>query len=288
MDADSSVASDGELDVLERVEISDDEDDDFDYAEIDDEDGDLAYATDDEDEDEDLGAALASLREKSSPSKQNDRGSSAAAAASASGAAPLAVTQVRPSVVDDFIRNFLINVGMGRTLDSFNTEWYELQSKGKLSEQYTSTVPDIYLRNQELDEQVQSLRSQLVKMREITAKAQGTWDKFRKERDFHRMHHKRVVQEKGKLMTDLKRLRKHYMSYEPTLKELQRKYEVAMKEKMLMRLERYVGAVAAAAAAAAATMARVASAAPPALLLSPPRHYLVVLLLLLLLCYYSY
>jgi hypothetical protein len=25
-------------------------------------------------------------------------------------------------------------------------------------------------------------------------RAQSTWDKFRKERDFHRMHHKRVVQ----------------------------------------------------------------------------------------------
>ena len=97
-------------------------------------------------------------------------------------------------MVDDFIRNFMIKVGMQRTLDSFNTEWYELQAKGKLSEEYTTPVPDIYLRNQELDEQVVNLRQQLDKMRDITAKAQGTWDKFRKERDFHRMHHKRVVQ----------------------------------------------------------------------------------------------
>ena len=148
------------------------------------------------------------------------------------------VTQVRPSVVDDFIRNFLIKVDMKRTLDVFNNEWYELSSKGKIGEEYTNPVPDIYMRNQELDDQVDNLRQQLAKMREITAKAQGTWDKFRKERDFHRMHHKRVVQEKAKLTTDLKRLRKHYTSFEPTLKELQRKYEVAMKEKMLMRLER--------------------------------------------------
>ena len=41
-----------------------------------------------------------------------------------------------------------------------------------------------------------------------------------------------VVQEKAKLTTDLQRLRKHYLSYEPTLKDLQKKYEVAMKEKM--------------------------------------------------------
>ncbi|KAJ8609463.1 hypothetical protein CTAYLR_005444 [Chrysophaeum taylorii] len=151
---------------------------------------------------------------------------------------PQVLTQVRPEVVDDFIRNFLIKVGMTRTLASFNSEWYELRAKGKLAEEHTTTVPDIYLRNQELDEKVSSLQQQVDKMREITAKARGTWDKFRKERDFHRMHHRRVVQEKNKLTTDLQRLRKHYLSYEPTLKDLQRKYEVAMKEKMLTRLER--------------------------------------------------
>lgn len=108
------------------------------------------------------------------------------------------MTHVRPAVLDDFIRKFLIKVDMPRTLDAFNTEWYvhvirggergerriglvqgseetwdavgrewlayfhgawlhdlcgcvcryELQSKGKLSEEYTSAVPDIYLRNQ--------------------------------------------------------------------------------------------------------------------------------------------
>merc|ERR1711990_1257092 len=47
-----------------------------------------------------------------------------------------------------------------------------------------------------------------------------------------------VVQEKNKLIVDLKRLKRHYEQYEPTLTELRHKYEVAMKEKMLMRLER--------------------------------------------------
>lgn len=82
------------------------------------------------------------------------------------------------------------------------------------------------------------------------------WDKLRKERDHHRMHHRRVVQEKDKLITDLRRLKNHVDGYfllsrsvaalanalgdryEPMLKELQRKYELAMKEKMLVRLER--------------------------------------------------
>ncbi len=57
-------------------------------------------------------------------------------------------------------------------------------------------------------------------------------------RDFHKMHHQRVAQEKNKLISDIKRLKKHYEHYEPTLKQLQHKYEVVMKEKMLMKLER--------------------------------------------------
>lgn len=39
-------------------------------------------------------------------------------------------------------------------------------------------------------------------MQAIAERAQGTWDKFRKERDFHRMHHKRVVQVKNALCSD--------------------------------------------------------------------------------------
>merc|ERR1719450_632180 len=82
------------------------------------------------------------------------------------------------------------------------------------------------------------MRQELEKARQVAGTAKQSWDKFRKERDFHRMHHRRVVQEKNRLIVDLKRLKRHYEQYEPTLTELRHKYEVAMKEKMLMRLER--------------------------------------------------
>lgn len=62
--------------------------------------------------------------------------------------------------------------------------------------------------------------------------------KLRKERDYHRMHHRRVVQEKNRLIMDLKRMKEHYASYEPTLRQLKNKYEMAMKEKMLTKLEK--------------------------------------------------
>jgi hypothetical protein len=72
----------------------------------------------------------------------------------------------------------------------------------------------------------------------VRSKARSTYDRLRKERDFHKMHHKRVVQEKDKLITDMKRTKKHYDNYEPTLKQLQVKYEAAVKEKTLAKLDR--------------------------------------------------
>ncbi|KAH8044920.1 hypothetical protein JL722_14489 [Aureococcus anophagefferens] len=221
-----------EVEVVERYEISDDEEDDYDYAGVAADAGLVDPEEEEEDDDdEDFAAALASVQKMDAKKP----GSVASGPSHHGHGEDRVLTQVRPEVVDDFIRNFLIKVGMTRTLDNFNSEWYELQAKGKLAEEYVHRArhlpPEPGARREGRRPPAAARQD-----REITA--QGTWDKFRKERDFHRMHHRRVVQEKEKLTSDLQRLRKHYLSYEPTLKDLQRKYEVAMKEKMLTRLER--------------------------------------------------
>jgi WD40 repeat protein len=149
-----------------------------------------------------------------------------------------ALVEQGKEVVDDFIRNFFIRHEMKRSLDIFESEWYELQMMGKLRKADIEVVPSEYQRTHNLHHQITQYKVELEKARAVAAKAKSQWDKFRKERDFHRMHHKRVVQEKNRLLSDLKRLKKHYEQYEPTLTELRHKYECAMKEKMLMRLER--------------------------------------------------
>ncbi|MES1908309.1 MAG: hypothetical protein MHM6MM_001268 [Cercozoa sp. M6MM] len=79
--------------------------------------------------------------------------------------------------------------------------------------------------------ELQLASEQLVRLQEALGR-------LKRERDFHKMHHRRVVQEKERLITDLKRLRKHVADYEPTLAMLHDKYERAMKEKMLISLDR--------------------------------------------------
>ena len=140
--------------------------------------------------------------------------------------------------MDDFVRNFLVRMGLTATLEKFETEWYELEATGRLNKEDMGVVPDVYNYNQELNEQCNALRAEVNAQKAVVAKATATWEKFRKERDLHRMHHKRIGQEKNKLLGDIKKLKKHYAQYEPTIKELKRKYELAMKEKMLTRIEK--------------------------------------------------
>lgn len=71
---------------------------------------------------------------------------------------------------------------------------YELKSAGKLAAAATDRVPDAHRHNAQLSDEIIMLRKRLEKANSVAEKASSTWDTFRKERDFHRMHHKRVVQ----------------------------------------------------------------------------------------------
>lgn len=74
---------------------------------------------------------------------------------------PKAETVVKPSAIEDFIRNFLIKKKMHKTLDTFNTEWYEQKEEGTLADHPEDEVPDIYQQNQELEEQINRIKIEL-------------------------------------------------------------------------------------------------------------------------------
>ncbi|XP_026528922.1 sperm-associated antigen 16 protein [Notechis scutatus] len=143
-----------------------------------------------------------------------------------------------PEIVDDFLCNFLIRMGMNRTLDCFQTEWYELMQRGVLEPKDVGFVPDAYTCNQHLERENISLKKEMENYKFAANKAKDALLKMQRERDFHRMHHKRVVQEKNRLINDIKRLKTHYALYEPMLRQLNEKYEVLLREKMLTSLER--------------------------------------------------
>lgn len=133
------------------------EDDDFKYEEIP-----LEPGGEDDDDGPDADALLDAFNSLQLKNKLDSGSTSQGNNNGSSNPNSQTITQVRPSVVDDFVRNFLIKAGMKRTLDIFNTEWYELQSKGKLPNELSTAVPDIYLRNEDLDQQTKQLREQVL------------------------------------------------------------------------------------------------------------------------------
>ncbi|KAM5228726.1 sperm-associated antigen 16 protein [Ctenodactylus gundi] len=143
-----------------------------------------------------------------------------------------------PEVIEDFLCNFLIKMGMTRTLDCFQSEWYELIQKGVNENRAVQNVPDVYSQVMALENENKHLKKDLKLFKRAADKAREDLLETQKERDFHRMHHKRVVQEKNKLINDLKGLRLHYASYEPTIRVLHEKHHTLLREKMLASLER--------------------------------------------------
>ncbi|XP_071418496.1 sperm-associated antigen 16 protein isoform X1 [Pithys albifrons albifrons] len=209
---------------LQNITITDDYKEDYQYEEV--------SADDDfslQEEDEDLSKALQAIQEQAEDAQILTSQSVLTAEKS--------VADI-PEAMDDFFCNFLVRLGMSRTLDCFQTEWYELIERGVFTVNDAGLVPTVYTHNQQLELENMRLKKDLENYRLAVNKTKEALIKMQKERDFHRMHHKRVVQEKNRLISDMKRLKAHYASYEPVLKQLTAKYEATLKQKMLTSLER--------------------------------------------------
>ena len=148
-------------------------------------------------------------------------------------------TQVeRTEQIEDFFRNFLLKNKLSKTLNIFQTEWYEYISRRKNFDNNKDTLPDVYLQNQRLEDQMLVLQNELDEAKIFANKTKFTWEKLRKERDFHRLHHSRVQQEKERMIKQIEKLKNFHLHYEQKYQELASKYENCMKDKMLLKMEK--------------------------------------------------
>ncbi|CAD7686111.1 unnamed protein product [Nyctereutes procyonoides] len=218
-DTAEAVAAEGAF-YLEQVAITEASEDDYEYEEIADDNFSIPEG------EEDLAKAIQMVQEQATDTQILEQKT------------VLPSKQQVPEVIEDFLCNFLIKMGMTRTLDCFQSEWYELIQKGVTGLRDLGNVPDVYTQNMLLENENKNLKKDLKCYKQAADKAREDLLKTQKERDFHRMHHKRLVQEKTKLINDLKGLKLHYASYEPTIRVLQEKHHTLLKQKMLTSLER--------------------------------------------------
>ncbi|EKG02792.1 hypothetical protein TCSYLVIO_006172 [Trypanosoma cruzi] len=149
---------------------------------------------------------------------------------------PRPVLKRIPESTDDFLRNFFLRNGMYRTMEAFEIEWYEKYGSKPLSD--APVFADNYLETAALQDRIDVLEHQLRQHAELTAKTTKLFLQTKKERDFHRANHNRVVQEKNRVAKLLRQAQRHAEDITPTLNELRQKCETLHKGKVLLTIER--------------------------------------------------
>ncbi|KAM8827570.1 uncharacterized protein spag16 isoform 2-T2 [Spinachia spinachia] len=147
-----------------------------------------------------------------------------------------------PEAVDDFLRNFLRRAGLIRTLNVFEHEWYGSAQK-LLSETVRTAwtgvfIPDALTHRQLLQRELEMACMETDRLRHDVLVAGESLVRTQRERDFHRLQHRRVAEEKNRLIKDFKQLKKHVESYKPVLRQLEDKYQEALRQKTLITLEK--------------------------------------------------
>ncbi|PKU33361.1 sperm-associated antigen 16 hypothetical protein [Limosa lapponica baueri] len=127
--------------------ITDDSKDDYQYEEV---------PADDEfslqEDDEDLTKALQTIQEQAEDAQ--------ILALQSVLTSEKSVSEI-PEAMDDFFCNFLVRLGMSRTLDCFQTEWYEFIERGVFTPKDAGLVPTVYTCNQQLEAENMRLRKDL-------------------------------------------------------------------------------------------------------------------------------
>ena len=69
------------------------------------------------------------------------------------------------------------------------------------------------------------MRGELAEAKIAAEQAKSTWEKLRKERDFHKTHQTRVIGEKEQITTNIKKIKTLHEQYEERIEEIKKKLQ---------------------------------------------------------------
>ena len=143
-----------------------------------------------------------------------------------------------------YISSLLSRASLAHSLAAFQTEWHDRLSSASSSSSAppASTLPldltpDLHL-NSQLHSQLEALSTRVSSLSSSLTSCQQRASSLLHQRDFHRLHHRRVVEEKQRLERDLRRLEAHYASYDGVMERMKREVEKGQKERMLSKIDR--------------------------------------------------
>jgi len=93
-------------------------------------------------------------------------------------------------------------------------------------------------KNEKLRQKIETMKVELKDANIIANQAKSTWEKLRKERDFHKTHQDRVNGEKVVIAQNIKKMKDLHEDYEDKIEEIKKKHLQAVKEKAMLKLEK--------------------------------------------------
>lgn len=82
------------------------------------------------------------------------------------------------------------------------------------------------------------MRGELAEAKITAEQAKSTWEKLRKERDFHKTHQNRVIGDKKQISSNINKIKDLHEQYEERIEEIKKKLQTTLKEKALLKLEK--------------------------------------------------
>jgi len=89
-----------------------------------------------------------------------------------------------------------------------------------------------------MEAKIAKMTEELKQAKIVAENAKSTWEKLRKERDFHKLHQDRVNGEKVMITGDIKNVKTQHEELQERIEEMKNKHLATVKEKALLKLEK--------------------------------------------------
>ena len=132
--------------------------------------------------------------------------------------------------IDVFIKNYLMKFNMEKSLKVFEQEFYERLSKGEISLEKIGTVPEVYIKSEQIQKKIGNFQKDLDAAKIYSEKANSKFLKLRRAKENEKIRHRRVQQEKQLLIKEIDKMKKIYKQDNDIYKELQLNEEILEKK----------------------------------------------------------
>ena len=139
--------------------------------------------------------------------------------------------------IDVYIKNYLSKFEMSKTLKAFEQEFYEFLSREKIDINDIPKVPYVYIESEKIQEEIGNIQKELDDAKIYAEKAKSMFLRLNKEKENEKIRHRRVQQEKKKLIKEIEKIKNVYTEDYAVYKDLKKKYWDVTNESLLLENE---------------------------------------------------